>query len=100
MQVSESLRRPKYMMKLTGPSLLGKWDGLQNLYISHLDLYLIGNFIYNYQSEAVKTKRIYEETEIQHDHDNGTMIRQEENVAMSVNAISNGITTIRIVPHH
>ena len=25
MQVSESLRRPKYMMKLTGPSLLGKW---------------------------------------------------------------------------
>ena len=28
------------------------------------------------------------------------MIQQEENVAMSVNTISNGISTIRIVPHH
>ena len=61
---------------------------------------MIGNLIYNYQSETVKTKRIYEETEIQHDNDNGTMIQQKENVAMSVNTISNGISTIRIVPHH
>lgn len=61
---------------------------------------MIGNLIYNYQSETVKTKRIYEETEIQHDNDNGTMIQEEENVAMSVNTISNGISTKRIVPHH
>ena len=48
----------------------------------------------------MKDKKIYEETEIQHNNDNGTMIQQEENVAMSVNTISNGISTIRIVPHH